>query len=201
MSTGRRLVQAGWRAGLFSVWNLALLPYLYLHYRAGTIKVDRVAGKIEGLANRTRAELNAIAERCFSERVRGDIMLGALELIRKHRDAGDEIVLATSSLSIIVQPLARELGIRHVVCSELEFIDDIATGRFVRPPCIGQQKLECMEQFVAELGCGLEDVTFYSDSRLDLPLMNAVGTPVAVNPDRGLKAAARRAGWAVLRVS
>ena len=201
VSTGRRLVEHGRRAGLFSIWNLILLPYLYLHYRAGTIRIDRVAGRIKALANRTLEELNAVAEQCFAEHVRGDIMSDAARLIRRHQDAGDVVVLATSSLALIVRPLARELGIEHIVCTELEFKNGIATGRFVRPPCMGEQKLQCMMEFVAARDCTLGEVTFYSDSRLDIPLLRAVGHPIAVNPDRGLRMAARREGWPILKLS
>jgi HAD superfamily hydrolase (TIGR01490 family) len=200
-STGRRLIEHGRRARLFSFWNLALLPYLYLHYRAGTIQIDRVAERIKALANRSLDELNAVAERCFAEHVRDDIMDDAARLIRKHQDAGDTVVLATSSLALIVRPLARELGIEHVVCTELEFQNGIATGRFVRPPCMAEQKLRCMTEFVESRDHTLDDVTFYSDSRLDIPLLREVGHPVAVNPDRGLRLMARREGWPVLKFS
>ena len=181
--------------------NLLMLPYLFVRYRTGTIRIDRVAGQIDALADLTREQLTSVAERCFEEDVRNDIMAGAVQLIENHRDAGDTVVLATSSLALIVRPLARELGIEHVVCTKLEFRDGVATGRFVRPPCFGDEKLRCVNRFVESRGGSMENVTFYSDSRADLPLLRAVGTAIAVNPDPGLKRIARREGWSILQIS
>ena len=200
-STGRRLIEHGRRAGLFSIWSLLSLPYHYLRYRAGKIRVDRLAEKIDALANHTARDLTAVSEQCFEEHVRNDIMTEARQLIRDHQDAGDLVVLATSSLALIVRPLARELGIEHIMCTELEFRDGVATGRFVRPPCLAEEKLRCVTEFVTTRGQTLDDVTFYSDSRLDLPLLRAAGRAVAVNPDRGLRRVALREHWSILKFS
>jgi len=177
------------------------LPFVYLSYRTGTINVDRMIGKLNILANRPREELRGVAARCFDRYVRGDIMPGAVELIRRHQNAADTVVLATSSLGLIVRPLAEELGIEHVLCTELEFRDGIATGRFARPPCLAEEKLRCVSEFVGLHGGTLQEVFFYSDSRLDMPLLESVGHPVAVNPDRGLKREARTRGWQIVKVS
>ena len=75
------------------------MPYHYLHYRAGTIRIDRLAQKIDALANNTFEDLTSVAEQCFAEHVRNDIMIGAADLIRHHQDAGDIVALATSRKS------------------------------------------------------------------------------------------------------
>lgn len=186
---------------MFSFWSLLSMPYHYLLYRAGMIRIDRLARKIEALANHTLEDLTAVAEQCVAEHVRNDIMIGAAKLIRDHQDAGDTVVLATSSLGLIVRPLARELGIEHVMCTELEFHDGVATGGFVGLPCFAQEKLRCVNEFVTTRGQTLHDITFYSDSRLDIPLLRAAGRAVAVNPDRGLRRTARQEGWSILRLS
>ncbi|MBU8912383.1 MAG: HAD-IB family hydrolase [Spirochaetales bacterium] len=201
VSTGTRLIQHGRRAGLFSIWSLLSLPYHYLHYRAGTFRIDRLAQKIDALADNTFEDLTSVANQCFTEHVRDDIMTGAADLIRDHQDAGDIVALATSSLALVVRPLAHELGIEHIMCTELEFHDGVATGRFVRPPCFAEEKLRCVTEFVTTRGRTLDEVTFYSDSRLDLPLLRAAGRAVAVNPDRGLRMSARREGWSILKFS
>lgn len=199
-STGRRLIQHGRRAGVFTLADLLALPYHYVRYRAGTLRIDQVAERTINLAGRTRSELDAIATACFQEHVRADVMPGALELIRRHQDDGDPVILATSSLGLIVHPLAEHLGIPHVVCTELEFRDGVATGGFTCPPCFGVEKQRRVTELISRLGGSIEDVVFYSDSRLDLPLLYAVGTPVVVNPDRGLRRAAREHGWRILSV-
>jgi HAD superfamily hydrolase (TIGR01490 family) len=186
---------------VFTLADLLALPYHYLRYRAGTLRIDQVAERTINLAGRTRVELDAIAAACFEQHVRTDIMPGAVELIRRHQADGDEVVLATSSLGLIVHPLAEHLGIGHVVCTELEFRDGVATGSCTRPPCFGAEKRRRVIELVEGMGGSLDDVVFYSDSRLDLPLLDAVGTPVAVNPDRGLRQTARKKGWPILSLS
>ncbi len=200
-STGRRLIQHGRAAGIFSNRDLMLLPYYYVRYRAGKLRIDQVAERIMHLEGRTFIELTAVASVCFQKHVLGDIMPGAVELIERHRNDGYEIVLATSSLNLIVRPVAEELSINHVVCTELEFADGVATGNFVHPPCYGHEKLRRVSELVEGLGGSLQNVVFYSDSRLDLPLLRAVGTPIVVNPDRGLRREARASRWPILSLS
>jgi HAD superfamily hydrolase (TIGR01490 family) len=197
-STGRRLVEYGRRAGVFTVRDLLALPFYYVRYRAGKLRIDQVAERTIHLAGWKESELNEIAQACYRERVRGDIMPGAAQLIHHHREQGDLVAIATSSLRLVIEPLAAELEIEHVVCTELEFADGVATGGFTKPPCFGDEKRRRVAELVTRLGASLEDVTFYSDSRLDLPLLEAVGTPVVVNPDAGLRRAARTHGWRVL---
>lgn len=199
-STGRRLMQHGYRAGLFPVWSLLSLPYHYFRYRTGTIRMDRVAEKIVGLAGCPRDELEHVAARCYAEHVRADIMEETVELVVGHQHQGDTVVLASSSLAIIVRPLAHDLGIDHVICTELEYVDGVATGAFRYPPCFGHEKLRRVRDFAEDRAAGLSDVVFYSDSRLDLPLLRASGRAVAVNPDRGLRRVATREGWPVISV-
>jgi HAD superfamily hydrolase (TIGR01490 family) len=200
-STGRRLIEHGRAAGIFSTRDLLLLPYYYARYRAGKLRIDQVAERTMHLEGRTSVELNAVATVCFQKDVRRDIMPGAVELIERHRSDGYEIVLATSSLHLIVRPVAEELGISHVVCTELEFADGVATGGFVHPPCYGEEKERRVTELVKSLGGSLDNVVFYSDSRLDLPLLRAVGTPIVVNPDRGLRREARANHWPILSLS
>jgi putative phosphoserine phosphatase/1-acylglycerol-3-phosphate O-acyltransferase len=200
-STGRRLIQRGWAAGLFSISNVLMLPYLYLRYRTGTMQIDRVAARIGALSDVAQTRLESVAHECFNRDIRADIMPGALDLIRSHRETGDTIVLATSSLGLIVRPLASELEIEEVICTELEFADGVATGRFAGPPCYGEEKLRRVAEFVTARGGSLGDVTFYSDSGADLPLLEACGSPVAVNPDLHLRRFARRSGWPVVTIA
>jgi len=98
------------------------------------------------------------------------------------------------------RPLARLLGIEHIVASDLEVSrEGRMTGRFVDPLCVGTGKLERARSFATRLGFPLERATFYTDSYTDLPLLDAVGTPVTVNPDPRLTRIARRRGWRVER--
>jgi phosphoserine phosphatase len=94
-------------------------------------------------------------------------------------------------------PLARELGIPHVVATHLEVEDGCFTGRVMTPMGYGQGKVVLAERLAAEQGFSLDDATFYSDSFTDLPLLERVRTPVVVNPDRRLRRIAERRRWRV----
>ena len=96
------------------------------------------------------------------------------------------------------RPLARILGIPHVVASVFEVDEDgIFTGRAAPPLCFGEGKLARATALADSLGLSLDDAVFYSDSASDLPLLERVGEPVAVNPDKKLAKVARDRGWRV----
>src|SRR5882672_5142794 len=97
------------------------------------------------------------------------------------------------------RPLADELGIDHVVATELEVHDGRFTGKPRYPLCYGEGKITRAEVLARSLGFTLAEATFYSDSATDLPLLERVRTPVAVNPDRRLSRVAARRGWTVER--
>jgi HAD superfamily hydrolase (TIGR01490 family) len=120
--------------------------------------------------------------------------------VEEHRARGDVVAIVTGATPYMTRPLARHLGIDHIVTSELELDPDGRfTGRLVEPLCYGDGKLARARELAARLAFRLEDATFYSDSFTDLPLLEAVRTPVIVNPDPRLGRVARRRGWRVER--
>ena len=110
-------------------------------------------------------------------------------------------MLATSSLDIIVEPLAQYLHVDGVLATSLEFEDGTCTGRFSGMPMFRREKKERVLSFIAGEGVSAGECSFYSDSIYDLPLLEAVGRPVAVNPDFRLRWIARRRGWPIRELS
>ena len=198
-STGRRLIECGRKSGLFGPGSLVGLPYHYVRYRSGTINAERAVAVLARLNGRTRADLEAIAVGCYERRIRGDIMKDARESVEAHVRAGDIVAFATSSLGLIVKPLATSLGVTYILATELEYNDDVATGRLATAPCYGEEKRDRVVSLAAALRIDLAQASFYSDSHHDLPLLRSVGTPVAVNPDARLRKEAASRGWEVLR--
>lgn len=196
-STGRRLVQCGKKAGLLRFRDLLKVPIYYLKYRRGSLKVDIIAQSLATLEGASHADLHRLAHECYSRRVRSDLMPAALERIAAHRSAGHVLMIASSSLWIILEPLAEELEIEHVVCTRLAFSEGYAEGRLIGPPCFGPDKLAAARNLVESLGGTLEEAAFYSDSHHDVPLLEACGHPVAVNPDKRLAQRARSSGWEI----
>lgn len=121
----------------------------------------------------------------------------ARELIRDHHAAGRSVIIISASASILVEPIARELGVDTVVATEMEVEDGVLTGnvsRYLKGPA----KADAVLSFAAEHGFDLKESYAYSDSATDIPMLELVGHPVAVNPDRGLKKHAMSHGWQVL---
>ena len=120
-----------------------------------------------------------------------------LRVVENYRLLGYELVILTASMEYIAKPLAQYLDINHVICTQLETEDSIFTGEVKQPFCIGEGKLYWAKQFVKAFNISLEDSVFFTDSYQDLPMLQAVGTPVAVNPDWRLYLYASRHNWII----
>lgn len=121
-----------------------------------------------------------------------------LERVRHHQARGDLLVIATASFNLLPQPLAQAWGFDATIGTELEFTDGYCTGELAGKVVEHEEKLRRAHDFAAARGVSLQDCTFYSDGVLDLPLMEAVGQPVAVSPCRRLRRIALQRKWPIL---
>jgi len=124
----------------------------------------------------------------------------AADLIEEHRAAGREIVIVSTSGADMVEPIGEMLGVDRVVATRMVTRDGRYTGE-IDFYAYGENKAVAVRQVAAEMGYDLADCWAYSDSATDLPMLEAVGHPTAVNPDRGLRKAAGERGWPVLTFS
>jgi putative phosphoserine phosphatase/1-acylglycerol-3-phosphate O-acyltransferase len=120
-------------------------------------------------------------------------------ILKAHQAKGDTLVIITSATRFQVDPIARYLGIKHILCTELEEKDGLYTGRMNGPPCYGEEKLRLAKAFCGQHGLKLQSSYFYSNGVEDLPLLEAVAHPVAINPDKALARIARKRGWLSLQ--
>jgi len=122
------------------------------------------------------------------------------ELVRAHQRRGHTVVLSSSALTMQADPVARYLGIGHVVCNRF-VVDDhgVLTGDIVRPVIWGPTKATSVQRFAADHGIDLRSAYFYADGDEDLALMHLVGHPVPTNPGPALAKVAERRGWPILR--
>jgi HAD superfamily hydrolase (TIGR01490 family) len=140
-------------------------------------------------------------ERLLAERVRPRICADARALLRRHREAGDTLVLTTATNRVITELVAQDLGVDHHLATEVEVRDGRYTGRTQGVLNMRTGKVERLRTWLAERGhdeAVLKQATFYSDSINDLALLSVVGEPVVVDPDDRLRSAAWRHGWKVL---
>lgn len=142
-------------------------------------------------------EIKSLAADCFHEEITPRRFIEADACIEEHRRAGRAIVLVTGSLDFIIEPLAKDVGASSVLAASLEERDGRFTGELTGPPVGTEEKARRMREFAAANGIDLAQSHAYGDSTADLPMLDAVGFPHAVNPDRKLAAAGRARGWPI----
>lgn len=138
-------------------------------------------------------------EELFASHIARQIYPESRALIQAHQAKGHTVAIISSATPYQVRPAARELGIEHVLCSELEVRDGMFTGAVIKPTCFGAGKVTAAEQLVERFGVDLDRSFFYSDSHDDLQLLERVGNPRPLNPNGRLLAIAERRGWPVRR--
>ena len=133
------------------------------------------------------------------EVIEPSINIYALRLIHKHYEKGEELLLASGTTSIIADSIAKRLEFKNVVCTKCEQKNNTFTGRIENPPSLGEGKLKNVQAWMKKNGFSdFKDTTFYSDSILDMPLLEKVEKPVAVNPDNDLYRISQNLGWEII---
>jgi HAD superfamily hydrolase (TIGR01490 family) len=122
---------------------------------------------------------------------------GGKELIARHRKAGDHPVIITATNSFVTGPIAQAFGISDLIATEPEMINGRYTGRVAGTPCFQHGKIERLHSWLDVSKMDFNNSWFYSDSHNDLPLLEEVAHPVAVDPDDQLRAIASERGWQI----
>lgn len=143
--------------------------------------------------------LERIGEEVFDRDLVSEIYPESRAIVRAHQEMGHSLAVVTSATRYQAAPVARELGIRHLLCTELEVEDGVFTGRVVHPSCYGEGKAEQARRLAFEQDLDLDASWFYTDSHEDLPLLEIVGHPRPLNPNRRLAQIARERSWPVRR--
>lgn len=198
-NSGRLWVQHEWRTGRLRSVEVLLASWWLLRYSLGSdagleeafrAAVGRLAGLREG-------ELQSRVDAWFQREVAHRLRPGARQALEAHRQAGDRLVLATSSTSHAAAAARRAFALDDVVCTCFEVVDGAFTGR-IAELAAGPAKAERVLEWARRHDVDLAQATFYTDSATDLALLERVGRPVAVHPDRALARIARRRGWEIV---
>ncbi|RDH91231.1 MAG: HAD-IB family hydrolase [endosymbiont of Seepiophila jonesi] len=128
------------------------------------------------------------------------ISTSARQLLQKHRDAGDELMIITATNAFITTPIAERFGVENLIATEPEKIDGRYTGEVAGEPCFQIGKVNRLNRWLEEKGMDLQNSWFYSDSHNDIPLLERVDHPVAVDPDATLLRHAGEKDWPILRL-
>jgi HAD superfamily hydrolase (TIGR01490 family) len=173
--------------------------WFYERYKDGTLDIHEFLDfQLAPLARRPRAQLDAWHSQFMQRRIRPIILPGAPALLARHADALTAIVTATNRF--ITRPIATELGVENLLATDIEEVDGVFTGKPRGTPTFREGKIARVNEWLAGRGSRLADYEswFYSDSLNDLPLLELVTHPVAVDPDATLRATAEKRGWPVI---
>ena len=188
-------------ADVFAARNMEF----FAQYNAGTLDpVAYLEFALGNLARFKRSELDAMHRRFMLEVIEPALLPQARALLQKHHDAGDLVCIATATNRFVTAPIAKALGVQHLIAAEPELTaGGELTGHLVGIPTNGAGKLRHTRDWLAGMDKTLEsfpETWFYSDSHNDLPLLSAVTHPVATNPNAKLTEHALANGWPIINI-
>jgi HAD superfamily hydrolase (TIGR01490 family) len=199
-NSGAMWVKSELRLGHVTRWQGLRAAVWIGGYHLGFARLeDALLESIASLTGKLEAEVVARTADFYQREVRGLVRRGAREALSRHRAAGDKAWLLTSSSDYLSEAVVRDLALDGALCNRFE-VD--ACGRYTGRPlgelCFGPGKVLVARSLARAQAVSLADCTFYTDSMSDLPMLEAVGHPVAVNPDPRLRRTAQRMGWPVV---
>ena len=176
----------------------------YEQYKPGIMDIHEFLDfQLRPLADHTRADLEAWHADFMETQIRPRLSQKARDLVKKHLDAGDICAMVTATNSFVTGPIARELGIPHLIATIPAQEDGRFTGKPRGLPSFREGKIARVDAWLESMGLwwnNFQRSWFYSDSHNDLPLLLRVTDPVVVDPDATLRAHAEKAGWPILSI-
>ena len=171
----------------------------YQDYKAGSLDIDAYLRFALGpLIGQPKERLDAWHRDFMAAKIAPVMLPKAIELIAHHRARGDELLIITATNVYITKPIADALGVPEILACEGEIIDGVYTGEPSGVPSYHAGKVTRLYQWLDGRDATLAGAYFYSDSHNDLPLLELVDNPVAVDPDEKLLARAQEMGWPVI---
>ncbi|WP_447044870.1 histidinol-phosphatase [Vreelandella sp. H-I2] len=168
-------------------------------YNAGTLDMAAfLEMALKPLADNTPEQLAAWHQQFMVSKIEPNILPKAEELLARHRTKGDTLLIVTATNLFITAPIAERLGVDHLIAVEPERIDGRYTGRVSGTPSYREGKVTRLEQWLHDQDLTMEGAWFYSDSHNDLPLLEIVEHPVAVDPDDTLRKVAEERQWRIM---
>jgi HAD superfamily hydrolase (TIGR01490 family) len=193
---GRFLVELGVVDG---DWYEAENQRFYDEYKAGRLDIfEFLRFSLKPLSEHDMTTLNDWRARFMEEKIRPIIQTRAQELVDRHREAGDTLLIITATNRFVTGPIATAFGIDNLLATDPAIHNGRYTGEVAGTPCFRDGKVERLDNWLRETGLNLEGSYFYSDSHNDLPLLEIVQHPVAVDADDTLLQHAEQVGWDII---
>ena len=168
-------------------------------YKKGKLDFDEYTKfALKSFIGMSHIKISELTNEFVKEVIEPMINIYALKIIHDHQDDGCKILIASATNELIVKPIAKRLDVADYLGTKVEFIDNKCTGKYLPPSALGEGKLKLVADWAKIKGFNLELATFYSDSINDLPLLEKVNNPIAVNPDPKLEKISITRGWKIL---
>lgn len=173
--------------------------HYYQQYDLGTLDIHEYSEfAIEPLTRFSMEELALMQQQFMAEKITPIFLDKAQQLIDKHKSQGDTLLVVTATSRFVTTPIAKHYGIDNLLAIEAEMVDGHYTGKIVGIPTYRSGKVDNLIPWLEENGETLAGSSFYSDSHNDIPLLELVDNPIAVNPNKALKTYAEDRNWPIL---
>ena len=170
----------------------------YAEYKQGTLNIlEFLAFSLQPLTQFSMQQLDELHKTFMEKYIRTAMTKKGIAQIKSHRDKGDITVIITATNRFVTGPIAEAFGVDDLIATDPEIIDDRYTGQVAGTPCFQGGKITRLNEWLENTDHDLEGSTFYSDSHNDIPLLEIVTTPIAVDPDEGLKVLAIERNWEI----
>ncbi|MGZ5053074.1 MAG: histidinol-phosphatase, partial [Methylobacter sp.] len=171
----------------------------YEDYKQGTLDiVEFLRFSLQPLADNDPEQLYRWRAQFIEQAIKPLMLEPAQQLIYKHKDRGDTLLVITATNRFVTEPIVQLYGIENLLATAPEFIDGRYTGGFNGIPCFQEGKVKLLEAWLKDSTETMQGSWFYSDSHNDLPLLKLVDHPVAVNPDEKLAEFANASNWPII---
>ena len=198
--SGKELARSALKKGFLSYTNLLFALYSSLAYKLNLIEEQKIVNEmvrwVKGLTEQTLSDL---CTEVIVKVMLPSVYEEARMEMKAHKEKNARVVLLSSALTPICWEMTTNLEMDDFVCSDLEIVSGLLTGRPVGKLCFGPEKAVRLKSYCEKYNISPSDAWYYGDSISDLAALGSVGNPVCVNPDRMLKKEAIKRGWKILR--
>ena len=171
----------------------------YQQYKAATLDIQEyLKFSLAPLTRYSLDELAVLHDEFMRDFIEPMVLTKGLALLQEHRSKGDYLLIITATNSFVTHPIAKRLKVDDILASDAEVINNRYTGKGTGTPCFQGGKVIRLQEWLKEKNLNLDDAYFYSDSVNDLPLLEQVPNPVAVDPDDRLEKVAQERGWKIM---
>ncbi|PCI20358.1 MAG: HAD-IB family hydrolase [Piscirickettsiaceae bacterium] len=177
----------------------AMNTKFYEDYCKGQLDIDEYLNfALKFLADNPIEQLHAWRADFIQQKIRPLVLPAAIELVESHRKRDDTLIVITATNHFVTEPIVSLFNITNMLATDPELINNQYTGRYIGDPCYQQGKVSRLNEWLKENDLNLDDSSFYSDSHNDIPLLELVTHPYAVDPDKELRQYAIEKNWPII---